>query len=278
VLEPTRRLARTPGGRPVKLAAAAMPVPDGFVFMAPHAGQGALLMNCIDPSVIDESDALSIDPALDPFSEATGFRARPNSAQYAPAFAVLYRAAQRRRLERIDAAGPGDTRRTLRGARARQGRGRSARCDGRRAEHDLPGLAHDADLRAFDLTLDPSDRRWGTVWGSDPLASNLGGVGFARVCTPESWPSTWSDLSSNASFERCGASIGQPARWSFAPATTPCSRRKRRPFSARSGCSDKQRIDIKGNHHGHLLAPGGELPQAQAGAAVAGWFKARFPA
>ena len=42
----------------------------------------------------------------------------------------------------------------------------------------------DADLRCFDLSLDPSDRRFGSVWGARPMVSNVGSVGFGRICTP----------------------------------------------------------------------------------------------
>lgn len=86
LLEPEKRLAKTPGGRPVKLAEATMPVADGFIFVAPHPGQGKLLMNSIDPSVTDENDPFSIDASLYPFSESNGFRPRPESSQYSPEF------------------------------------------------------------------------------------------------------------------------------------------------------------------------------------------------
>lgn len=39
-----------------------------------------------------------------------------------------------------------------------------------------------ADLRCFDLSLDPSDRKYGSLWGSDPYTSNYGSAGFARSC------------------------------------------------------------------------------------------------
>ena len=52
-LESQRRLARTPGGRPTRLDSLEMPQIDGFVFVAPHPGQGLLLMGCIDPSLTD---------------------------------------------------------------------------------------------------------------------------------------------------------------------------------------------------------------------------------
>ena len=60
----------------------------------------------------------------------------------------------------------------------------------------------DADPRCFDLSLEPSDRAYGSLWGANPIVSNYGSVGFGRVCTPESWLSNWSALSSNASMER----------------------------------------------------------------------------
>lgn len=276
-LEPAARLKRTPGGRPIKLAEADMVVPDGFIFMAPHAGQGVLLMNCIDPSVTNEADPLSIDPALDPFSEANGFRQKPQSSQYAPEFVTRYRVAQRQRIERIDAAAKAML------AEKSAGRERS-KAGGDRRDQMTSALnaifevwRTDADLRAFDLTMDPSDRRWGTVWGSDPVASNLGGVGFGRVCTPESWLSTWSGLSSNASFDRCGASISQPLIMVYYTGDNTVFPTDANAIFAALGSSDKQRIDVKGNHHGHAISQGGVLPQVESGATVSGWLKERFP-
>lgn len=277
LIEPGRRLARTPGGRPVKLTEAAMPEPDGFVFLAPHGGQGALLMNCIDPSVVDESDPLSADAGLDPFSETNGFRPRPQSAQYGAEFLVRYRAAQRRRVDRIDAAA-----RALLAERM-SARGRTKAGQGQRRDGMAGALnaifevwRTDADPRAFDLTLDPSDRRWGTVWGSDPVASNLGAVGFGRVCTPESWLSTWSGLSSNASFERCGGSVQQPALVVYYTGDNTVFPSDVAAICESLATRDKQRIDVKGNHHGHALAAGGELPQAVAARAVTAWIQERF--
>jgi pimeloyl-ACP methyl ester carboxylesterase len=276
LLEPTKRLARTPGGRPVKLGDASMPAVDGFIFVAPHAGQGVLLMNCIDPSVMDEADPISIDASLDPFSETNGFRPKPQSSSYQSDFVTRYRTAQRVRVERIDAKAKA----VLKERFAARERGKSG---GTRRDAMAGALnaiftvwRTDADLRAFDLTIDPSDRRWGTVWGSDPFASNLGGVGFGRVCTPESWLSTWSGLSSNASFDRSGSSIEQPTMMVYYTGDNTVFPSDATAIFAAIRTNDKQRVDIKGNHHGHVLQPGDILPQAEAGAVLTAWLTDRF--
>ena len=74
-LPPGRRVTATPGGRPVPLADANLPVADGAIFLAPHPGQGQLLLRCIDPSVADEQDPMSVVPELDPFDPARASRA-----------------------------------------------------------------------------------------------------------------------------------------------------------------------------------------------------------
>jgi len=278
LLDSGRRFAKTPGGRPCKLPAANMPAVDGFVFVAPHPGQGKLLQNCIDPSVTDESDPFSVQPALDPFSPENGYRLHPERSQFQPEFLIRYREAQRRRVERIDAAAKAmiDTRMQ---ARAR-GKAKPSRIDAQQGAFNsiFTVWRTDADLRCFDLSLDPSDRRWGTVWGADPVASNLGAVGFGRVCTPESWLSTWSALSSNASFERCGASIEQPTLVIYYTGDNTVFPSDVNAIVETIGAKDKVRHDIRGNHHGHALASGDPLGQDRAGAVVSDWLKARFSA
>ena len=92
LLAPDQRIARTPGGRPTGLAKADMPAADGIILVSPHPGQGKLLQGCIDPSVTDEKDPLSCDPALDFMNPAKGFAEPPTSSSYAPAFVARYRA------------------------------------------------------------------------------------------------------------------------------------------------------------------------------------------
>lgn len=269
---PERRLTRTPGGRPVKLAEADLPAPDDLVFVSPHPGQGMLLMNGIDPSVVDENDPFSTDPSLDPFDPANGFVTAPASSRYTPEFVARYRAAQRARVERLDArahamlAERANARRQLK-------EGNISADIRRRAAHTQISQVWrtDADLRCWDLSLDPSDREIGTLWGRDPYASNYGSVGFARLVTPESWLSTWSGISSNASFEKCGAEVTLPSfviEYTGDQAAFPADMEA---IYAGLGATARRRERVRGNHHGQPLAEGEESGQVLAGRLLQEW-------
>ena len=97
------RIATTPGGRPTKLGEADLPQVDAAVFLAPHPGQGRLLLGCIDPSVADETDPLAAVPDLDPFDPRNGFAEPPTSSSFSTEFLERFRVAQRDRVARIDA-------------------------------------------------------------------------------------------------------------------------------------------------------------------------------
>ncbi len=276
---PADRLEATPGGRPVKLAQADMPAPDGLVFVSPHPGQGKLLMNGIDPSVTNENDPLSVDAALDPFSARNGFAPPPASSSYSAEFVARYSAAQRSRVERIDARARALLKTRVQ-ARQQLKLGGADAADGghlrRQAAHTaiFQIWRTDADLRCWDLALDPSDREVGTLWGRDPFTSNLGSVGFARVVTPESWLSTWSGITSNASFEKCGAELTLPTLMLEYTGDQAAFPSDMDAIYASIGTSAKQRHQVRGNHHGMALAPGEPSGQVVAGGLVQEWLKA----
>ena len=138
------------------------------------------MMNVIDPSVVDEADPLQTDESLSAFNAANGFKTPPESSSYAPDFLAKYRTAQRARVERIDAMAKALIARKAE-ARARLKAARS-RPDAILAAYSpiFQVWRTDADPRCFDLTIEPSDRAYGSLWGANPIASNYGSVGSGR--------------------------------------------------------------------------------------------------
>jgi hypothetical protein len=205
------RVARTPAGASTPLQEAELPAPDALVLIAPHPGQGRLLLAMIDGSVTDEADPFSTDPHLDPFNPDNGFGEAPEGSSFSAEFIERYRAAQRARVQRID-----DHARELvdaqRGARTRWKDG-SGDVRDRRQSVLTPVITmyrSDADPRCTDLSLDPSDRPYGSVISVKPSISNFGLGGFGRLTTADAWLSTWSGLSSNAAVSRCLRNVTVP--------------------------------------------------------------------
>lgn len=269
-LPSSERLPDAPGGRPIPLSTASMPPADRAIFMAPHPGQGALLSVMIDPSVTDESDPLSVDPSLDPYDPRNGFGEPPNSSAYADDFVARYRAAQKSRVARIDAV-----------ARERLAESSEARANyrdsGDPAEKRrslavgvLTVHRTDADLRGVDLSIDPNDRPYGSVFGTRPDLTNYGVIGFCRVTTPAAWLSTWSGLSSRAGFIDNAAGVTIPTL--FIELTgDQClyPDEAERLVAAISGPVDHVRVPSR--HFGAALRPGEPTGIALAGDQIGGW-------
>lgn len=212
------RIAFTPGGRPTALRDAVMPPFDAMMITAAHSGQGQIMNEVIDPSVVDESDPLLTNPELDMYDPANGFRPAPQWSRYDPAFVQRYRKAQLERVARIDARAH---------ALIAQQRDAEGICSDP-AFDTLPPARQRAVLQraAFqpvmviyrtmanpnyvDNTLDPSNRGYGCLLSDRPDLMNFQLTGFGRVQTPDAWLSTWSGLSSNANLLRNGHAITEP--------------------------------------------------------------------
>lgn len=270
-----QRIRFSPGGRPTGLDQAELPSVDGVIFISAHLGQGRLMMNVIDPAVIDENDPLQNDPVLSAFEPANGFRRPPESSSYSPEFLTRYRAAQRARVERIDAAAKAVV---ARKAEARQ----RAKNKGTRDDAVLAAYSPifqvwrtDADPRCFDLSLEPSDRAYGSLWGANPIVSNFGSVGFGRVCTPESWLSNWSALSSNAGMLDCAPAIDRPSLMIEYTGDNSVFPQDANAIFAAIGSHDKERRGIHGNHHGRPIRDGAPNGQLIAGQCIRDWLEAK---
>lgn len=253
---PGQRLADTAAGDPLDLNRYDMPRVDGIVYLAAHPGEGLFLLHAIDPSVVDENDPVACDPALDMYGPANGFQAPPAPTRYAPDFLSRYRAAQRARVERIDAR-----------ARELVARRREARRRATAEPRDTGAWREaiavrfmtvyrtEADPRYVDLTLDPSERDYGSLFGYRPDLINYGPFGFARVVTPEAWLSTWSGLSSRASIPRNGAAVDVPALVIAYSADNCCFPSDAERIFDSLGTGSKKIVCVAGDHYGYP-APG----------------------
>ena len=274
-LPPADRIATTPGGRPAKLADAEMPLADGAIFLAPHPGPGQLLLACIDPSVADEQDPMSVVPEVDPFSPANGFAEPPASSAYTQEFLARYRTAQRDRVARIDAVAREYLART-REARAAFGTSGNA-LDRRRslAPRIITVFRTDADPRTVDLSLDPSERPYGSLFGKRPDLINYGLTGFGRLTTPEAWLSTWSGLSSNADFARCAPGVTLPTLFielTGDQASFPADSRR---MTNALGADDLTTATVRGLHFGGPIAKGEPAGNELAATEIIDWLAKR---
>ena len=136
----------------------------------------------------------------------------------------------------------------------------------------------EADLRALDLSLDPSERDAGSLFSYRPDLTNYMEFGFARVTTPRAWLSTWSGLSSQAAVELNGPRVTVPSlvvNYTGDNAIFPGDARA--AFDA-LGSSDKQLASAPGDHYGFGVGTQDRTGAPVALGHVVDWLRARFPA
>jgi pimeloyl-ACP methyl ester carboxylesterase len=276
-MAPGERLTASPTGKPVPLGEADLPMADGLVLMAPHPGQGALLERLIDPSVTDESDPFSIDPELDPYAPGNGFLAPPDSCSYATEFVDRYRQAQRDRIRRIDDIA-WDRANTAGAARKRFAASKDPR-DRRAALSTgiLTVYRTDADLRSVDLSIDPNERPYGSLFGVRPDLTNYGVVGFARVTTPDAWLSTWSANASRANLAACAPRVDLPVLLVELTGDQACFPADAQHFAALFPNPDVTHVRVPGKHFGAPLRAGMTSGATLAGEEITQWLGKRFP-
>lgn len=193
------RLAIGPAGAPTYFDGATLPPAHGVALVAPHRGQGKILMAAIDPSVAHEADPLSCDPELDMYDAKNGFREPPAWSSYGDAFLVRYRAAQHARVARLDAI-------------ARAAIAQRDDPDPRRRAHEPIMVVYRtmANPAFVDRDVDPSPRDYGSLLSERPDLMNYAALGLARTSTPRAWLSTWSGLSSQADLVANVARFTEP--------------------------------------------------------------------
>jgi pimeloyl-ACP methyl ester carboxylesterase len=211
------RPAPDPSLTRVDLRAASLPPADVLVSVGGHLGEGITLARMIDAAVVDETDPLSTDPALDIYDPLNGFRLPLRDTSYEPAFVEVVRAAQLARVGRIDALArhaldaATDARAELADLRAPEDSTVRLRLE-RRAAGRRYLVVHRtiADPAFVDLAIEPDDRVVGFDAHPRPDLLNHRQAGFAHLLSPRAWLSTWSAISSHADMVACVAAVSVP--------------------------------------------------------------------
>ncbi len=282
-----QRLKTTAAGDPYDLGKFEMPEADGIVQLATHLGQGALLLCCIDPSVLREDDPLSLDPSLDMYNPDNGFREPDASSSYSQDFLRQYRAAQKGRVARLDAM----ARSCIDVQRHHQAEMADEAFEGltlkqkqfvwRRAFLGRFMEIHrtEANPAYCDMSIYKSERDYGSFFSPRPDIFNSIEGGFGKLQTPRAWLSTWSGLSSRASTLECIPKIRQPTLVISYTGDNVVWIPDLEAIHQASGASDKQMHYVDGDHLGLPPAckPGADGRTA-AMRIVTSWLRDRFPA
>jgi len=199
---------------------------DLYISLNAHQGRPEVLTDWMDPSVVDETDPVATDPALDPFDAANG---PPFSAD----FIARYRAAQRARNQRITDW-----------AKAELARLNAAGTPDRL----FPLFRCWADLRFIDPTIDPSERPPGVCYAGDPAAANRR-PGIGRANTLRTWLSMWSLETSLCRGEPHLSRIAAPALVIQSLADTGVFPSDAYKIFSFLGSTDKNLEFVKGAHY-----------------------------
>lgn len=286
---PAERLTHAPSGDPVPLADYEMPMPDGFVLVAAHPGEGRFLLERLDPSVVDEADPSQVEPRLDMYDPRNGYvPMHLGPSRYSADFLAGFRAAQEARCERID-------RRCLEWceeSRYFRARMKTADSSDERRLALRRGLPRRyliiyrtlADPRYLDPTLDPSNRPLGSVFshgGRDPVAANYG-EGLARTMSARGWLSTWSGLRSNARLDRTLPEVSLPLLIVYPDADSEIYPSEQAAFLEAAASKDKALVTVPFVDH-YFFAYGkglelGDGRERMVRDTVLPWLRERYPA
>ena len=170
-------IERMPDGDPAHLSPADLPPVQGLALCAAHEGRSFLMRHWIDPSLTDEQDVLSVDPALDLYDARNG-------PPFTPEFLQRFRTAQQARHDRIDAW-----------VRARLAQLRAQTAPGSPRDEVFVVHRTHADPRFLDLAMDANDRALGSLWGAGrdgARAVNYAASQMGRLTSLTAWLSQWS--------------------------------------------------------------------------------------
>lgn len=285
---PPNRYSATPAGDPPDLNTHEMIPGDGIVILNANEGEALHLTHHLDPSIVDEGNPLSVDPTLDMYNPANGFRRGPESSRYSPEFTKRFREAQWARAERLTAKARGHIReRTFYRTLLRQPDFKTLPLDQQltieaRAEH-LPIMIlyrSEADLDYTDQVTRPTDRAYGSNRTSRPDVFNLGPDARTRTIRPDVFLSTMSGPASRARLHENIARVTIPTLVLTGTADKGTYVWEQEATFQHAAAKDKSIVKIEGADH--AWNPSG--PKAGDGRqrermldALLGWMDKRFP-
>jgi alpha-beta hydrolase superfamily lysophospholipase len=245
-------ITSTPAGDGPDLTQASLPEVDGLVELMAHPGRAITYTDWLDAAIIDEHDPFVRDLDLDIFDERNG-------PPYSPDFIRRYRAAQLERNRSITE--------WVRGKLVELATTTSGTVT------DLPFTVHGtcADPRFLDLTLEPSDRETGTLWG-DTYSANFAPSTLGHLTSLRSWLSQWSVDESNSNAYRHLARVSIPVLVVHGTADKTCTPEQSRMMYDAVTHDRKDIVSIAGARHYFDGQP--ELIDAAADAIVT-WLDAR---
>lgn len=216
----------TPAGDPPNLVQAELPAADTLIQLMAHPGRAQVCADWLDPSIRDETDPWDRDPELDLFRQSLPLDA---------GFVERYRAAQLDRNRRITAWVHEQL------SELEQAGGELS---------DLPFVVHGttADPRFVDVTIDPSDRTPGTMWGPTEVA-NLMPASLGHYSSLRSWLSQWSVDETNCNGPLHLGRISVPALIMYGTADQVCFPSYARQMFDAVNHADKRLTPVPGGLH-----------------------------
>ena len=146
-----------------------LPRGDLYISLNAHQGRPEVLTDWLDASVVDESDPVATDEALNPFNPENG-------PPYSTDFIARYRAAQRARNQRITDWAKAELKRLN---------------DAGVPDRIFPLFRVWGDLRCMDGAIDPSERVTPLCYRGHPAVANKT-PSIGRANTLKTWLSMWS--------------------------------------------------------------------------------------
>jgi hypothetical protein len=245
-------VTETPAGDPVDLSGLAPS--DAMIFQAAHLSRAEVLVDFIDPSILDENNPSLRDPELDLYDPRN-----ENKPPYSKDYLTYFRTAQLARMRRRTAL----VKELLQQLRA-----------GRGKEGERGLLTHRtlADPRFLDATIDPNDRKIGWCFLGEPELSNSSPAGVARFSNLRAWLSQWSIDDTNARALASAPQLSVPLLAIENSADDAVPQPHTRLFFDAVGSRDKQYALIKGADHYYANDP---AKLSEAVALTTAWLRER---